>query len=364
MNSFYKGKTILITGNTGFKGSWLSQILISLGANVIGYSLEAPTNPNLFSIIGLDKRMTTIIGDIRNFDLLKATIEKYQPEIVFHLAAQPIVLTSYQEPRYTYETNVMGTVNLLEAIRETNCVKSFLNVTTDKVYENNGNHPHSFKEDEKLDGFDPYSNSKSCSELVTHSYAKSFFADNKVAISTARAGNVIGGGDFSPNRIIPDCVRAAVENKTIEVRNKYSTRPYQFVLEPLFVYLLIAKKQYEDHKYCRSYNVGPDKKDAVTTGEITTRFCQYWGDNLSWEDHTIPGAPHEAGFLSLDNTLLKQTFGWKPICSIDEALKQTIEFSKAYYNDGLQKSLEVMENQIDSFETLFFKSNENALASK
>ena len=244
--SFYKNKTILVTGHTGFKGTWLCKILINAGANVIGYSLDAPTDPNLFSLAKIENKMTSIIGDIRDYKKLKNVFDTYKPELVIHLAAQPIVRDSYKNPLYTYETNVMGTANILECVRLTESVKSFLNVTTDKVYLNDDTHDHPFKEDEMLDGFDPYSNSKSCSELVTHSYKKSFFADKRCAISTARAGNVIGGGDFANDRIIPDCIRAIENNEDIIVRNPYSTRPYQHVLEPLYIYLEILEKQYKD----------------------------------------------------------------------------------------------------------------------
>lgn len=270
--SFYKNKHVFITGHTGFKGTWLCKILVQAGAIVTGYSLEAPTQPNLFEVSGVEKQITSIIGDIRDFNHLKKAFDQAKPEIVLHLAAQPLVRDSYEKPAYTYETNVMGTVNILECIRQSNCVKSFLNVTTDKVYHNN-EWVWGYRENEPLDGFDPYSNSKSCSELVTHSYKNSFFADGKVAISTARAGNVIGGGDFSANRIIPDCVRAAEQKKVMIVRNPHSTRPYQHVLEPLFAYLMIAQKQYEDGHFAGWYNVGPDDCDCLTTGELVTLFC-------------------------------------------------------------------------------------------
>ena len=242
---FYKGKRVFVTGHTGFKGSWLCKILANAGAEVTGYSLNPPTNPSLFEIAGIENDIHSIIGDIRDFDALKAAFDEAQPEIVLHLAAQPIVRDSYKDPRYTYETNVIGTVNLLECIRQSSFVKSVLNVTTDKVYHNN-EWVWGYRENEPLDGFDPYSNSKSCSELVTHSYKNSFFTDGTVAVSTARAGNVIGGGDFANDRIIPDCVRAMAAKQVIGVRNPYSTRPYQHVLEPLAVYLMIAQKQYED----------------------------------------------------------------------------------------------------------------------
>jgi len=350
---FYRGKTVLITGNTGFKGSWLSEILLLCGANVVGYSLEPSTNPNLFELAGLRERMTTIYGDVRDLNKLVETIDHFQPDIVFHLAAQPIVLTGYKEPSYTYEVNVLGTVNVLEAIRRIGCVKSFLNVTTDKVYENNDQANYAFRESDKLDGFDPYSNSKSCSELVTHCYKKSFFSESQTMISTARAGNVIGGGDFSPNRIIPDCVRAMEAHKIIEVRNSHSIRPYQFVLEPLFVYLLIAEKQYFDHNFSGYYNVGPDSCDAITTGELVNLFCKKWGGQAKWEDHSVANAPHEAGYLQLDNSLLKETFGWKPVFHIEQAIEKVVEWEKSRISAGCNHDLSIilgtMDKQIISF---------------
>lgn len=268
--------------------------------------MDPPTDPNLFSLAGLNDRMTTVIGDIRDLESMEKAFDKAQPEIVLHLAAQPIVRDSYKDPRYTYETNVMGTVNILECVRKYPSVRSFLNVTTDKVYHNN-EWVWGYRENEPLDGFDPYSNSKSCSELVTHSYKNSFFADGYTAISTARAGNVIGGGDFANDRIIPDCVRAVEAGKKIGVRNPYSTRPYQHALEPLFAYLMIAQKQYEDGKYAGWYNVGPDEMDCVTTGQLVDLFCQKWGNGLSWENQAEKNAPHEANFLKLDCSKIKST---------------------------------------------------------
>ncbi len=331
--SFYKGKKVFITGHTGFKGSWLCRMLINAGAVVTGYSLEAPTEPNLFALAGLEGKITSVIGDIRDLDKLKAAFDAAQPEIVLHLAAQPIVRDSYKDPRYTYETNVMGTVNILECVRLSQCVKSILNVTTDKVYHNN-EWCWGYREDEPLDGFDPYSNSKSCSELVTHSYINSFFADGKVAVSTARAGNVIGGGDFANDRIIPDCVRAMQDGRVIGVRNPYSTRPYQHVLEPLAIYLTIAQKQYEDHKYAGYYNVGPDDCDCVTTGDLVNLFCRHWGPEAAWENQAEANAPHEANFLKLDCSKVKAVFGWNPRWHIDECMKMTCRFSKVYLANG------------------------------
>ena len=327
--SFYKGKKVFVTGHTGFKGTWLCRMLVNAGAVVTGYSLPAPTQPNLFALADLEDKMTSVIGDIRDLEKLQAAFDAAQPEIVLHLAAQPIVRDSYKDPRYTYETNVMGTVNILECVRNSSCVKSVLNVTTDKVYHNN-EWCWGYREDEPLDGFDPYSNSKSCSELVTHSYINSFFSDGKVAVSTARAGNVIGGGDFANDRIIPDCVRAMAAGKTIGVRNPYSTRPYQHVLEPLAVYLTIAQRQYEDGKYAGFYNVGPNDCDCVTTGELVDLFCKAWGPEAKWENQAEANAPHEANFLKLDCSKIKATFGWKPRWHIAECMQMTCRFSKVW----------------------------------
>lgn len=331
MLEFYKNKRVLVTGHTGFKGSWLCKILAEAGAVVTGFSLEPPTEPNLFTISHVEDDIESVIGDIRDRKKLMEVFEKTQPEIVFHLAAQPIVRDSYKDPVYTYETNVMGTVNICECVRLNPCVKSFLNITTDKVYENK-EWEWGYRENEPLDGYDPYSNSKSCSELVTHSYINSFYNDMDVAVSTARAGNVIGGGDFANDRIIPDCVRAAQKGENIIVRNPYSTRPYQHVLEPLAMYLMIAEKQYEDKKYAGFYNVGPDDCDCVTTGELVDLFCYKWGEGLSWINKH-DGGPHEASFLKLDCSKIKKTFGWRPVWHIDEAIEKTVEWTKVWLNN-------------------------------
>ncbi len=345
--SFYKNKKVLITGHTGFKGTWLCKILINAGANLCGYSLEAPTSPNLFSLSKVQDNMTSIIGDIRDYNHLKAVFNDFQPEIVIHLAAQPIVRDSYKNPVYTYETNVIGTVNVCECVRLTESVQSFLNVTTDKVYLNDDVPNHPFKEDEPLDGYDPYSNSKSCSELVTHSYKKSFFKNMKVSVSTARAGNVVGGGDFANDRIIPDCIRAIEKNESIVVRNPYSTRPYQHVLEPLYIYLEICAKQYGNKSYEGYYNVGPDDCDCVNTGDLVTRFCNTWGNGLNWINQH-DGGPHEAAFLKLDNNKIKDVFGWKPRWHIDECITKIVEFTKAYLENKDNVPLE-MDREIAEF---------------
>ena len=343
--SFYKGKKVLVTGHTGFKGTWLCRILINAGAQVTGYSLNPPTEPNLFSMADVESRMNSVIGDIRDLDHLKKVFEQTQPEIVLHLAAQPIVRDSYKDPVYTYETNVMGTVNICECVRLNPCVKSFLNVTTDKVYKNN-EWEWGYRENEPLDGFDPYSNSKSCSELVTHSYINSFFNNMDLAVSTARAGNVIGGGDFANDRIVPDCVRAAIEGKDIIVRNPHSTRPYQHVLEPLAAYLIIAQKQFEDKKYAGFYNVGPDETDCVTTGKLVDTFCAKWGEGIKWIDR-YDGGPHEANFLKLDCSKLKTTFGWKSRWNFDTAIEKSVEWSKVYAAGG--DVVACMDKEIQEF---------------
>ncbi len=343
--SFYKGKKVFVTGHTGFKGTWLCKMLINAGAYVTGYSLNPPTSPSLFDITGIENDMESVIGDIRDYNSLKAAFDNAQPEIVLHLAAQPIVRDSYKNPAYTYETNVMGTVNILECIRNSSCVKSFLNVTTDKVYLNK-EWEWGYRENEELDGYDPYSNSKSCSELVTHSYKNSFFSDGRVAISTARAGNVIGGGDFANDRIIPDCVKAVTDNKTIIVRNPFSTRPYQHVLEPIYAYLMIAAMQYQEGDYAGYYNVGPDDADCFQTGALVDLFVNKWGNNAKWENQ-YDGGPHEANFLKLDCSKLKKTFGWKPKWNLETAVEMVVEWSKCWISGG--DVCECMDKEIESF---------------
>ena len=344
---FYKEKKVMVTGHTGFKGMWLCKMLTMFGADVTGYALESSTTDGdkAFHEAGIEAKLNSIIGDVRDREKLSRVFSEVQPDIVLHLAAQPLVIESYKEPVLTYETNVMGTVNILECIRQTESVKSFLNVTTDKVYENK-EWPWGYRENEPLDGYDPYSNSKSCSELVTHSYKKSFFVDGRCAISTARAGNVIGGGDFSENRIVPDCIRAAYAGKDIEVRNPYSIRPYQHVLEPLYAYLLIAQAQYEDGKYADWYNVGPDECDCVTTGKLADIFCHRWGEGLSWKTSSVEG-PHEANFLKLDCSKIKSSLQWQPRWHIEDALRETVVWAKAWQKG--EDIAPVMERQIRDF---------------
>ena len=349
LDDFYRGRRVFVTGHTGFKGSWLCKVLANAGAQVTGYSLEPPSNPSLFEIANIAGDIRSVIGDIRDLSSLKKAFDEAKPEVVLHLAAQPIVRDSYKNPACTYETNVMGTVNILECVRGSDSVKSFLNVTTDKVYLNR-EWNWGYRENEELDGFDPYSNSKSCSELVTHSYKNSFFTDAEgraiVPISTARAGNVIGGGDFANDRIIPDCIRSVQKGEDIVVRNPYSTRPYQHVLEPLYAYLMIAAKQYGDSKYAGWYNVGPDDVDCFQTGALVDLFVSKWGDGIKWVDR-YDGGPHEANFLKLDCSKLKGTFGWKPRWNLSDAMDKIVEWSKCWLSGGDVRAC--MDRQIDEF---------------
>ena len=380
LKSFYINKKVLITGHTGFKGSWLCLLLKSLGADVYGYSLNAPTNPSLFELCDIKNIITHFAGDVRDLDTLKFVFNQVKPEIVIHMAAQPIVRDSYKEPVYTYDVNVMGTVNVLECVRLTDSIKSFVNVTTDKVYLNRElNEP--FKEDEELCGFDPYSNSKSCSELVTYSYKNSFFGGESgkmsdgriVAISTCRAGNVIGGGDFANDRIIPDCVRAIEAGEDIIVRNPYSIRPYQHVLEPLFVYLSVAMEQYENPSFAGAFNVGPNDSDCITTGDMVTNFCDKWNkyqsnkDNgkmkeVFWKNMSDNG-PHEASFLKLDSLKVRKALYWKPRWRISEALDKIVEWTDVYLSQGniLDFTMKQVKDYLNSYQYRTTKISLNEL---
>lgn len=344
MKNYYKGKKVLITGHTGFKGTWLCRILSLMGADVYGYALEPPTDPSLYKLLDADSFVTSEIGDIADYGKLSAFYSKVKPDIVFHLAAQPIVREGYRNPRLTYQSNVMGTVNILECVRLFRA-ESFLNVTTDKVYDNIEDYSHLYREDERLDGFDPYSNSKSCSELVTHSYVRSY-PKEMCPVSTARAGNVIGGGDFASERIIPDCVRAAVSGNEVILRNPNSIRPYQHVLEPLFVYLTVAMKQAEDRRFAGNYNIGPGNEDCATTGNLTDMFCKFWGNNMTWRALDDKG-PHEANYLKLDNSKIRETFGISPMWHISDAVEKTVEWTKAWDSDS--DIQECTDNQIREY---------------
>lgn len=361
INDFYRGKKVLITGHTGFKGTWMCEVLLNLGADVYGYALNPPTTPSLFDITGMKSRIHSYEGDVRDLEHLKKVFTEVQPEIVIHMAAQPLVRESYKEPVYTYDVNVMGTVNVLECVRLTDSVKSFVNVTTDKVYRN-FEWERGYKEDDILDGFDPYSNSKSCSELVTSCYKNSFFGGatgimkdgRKVAISTCRAGNVLGGGDFATDRIIPDCIRAVQKGEQIIVRNPYSTRPYQHVLEPVVSYLTVAAEQYNDITKASNYNIGPDDGDCVTTGKLVDLFCSKWNEaakayglnEASWVNKS-DGGPHEAGFLKLDSSKIHAELNIHNRWHIDTEIDKIIEWTVEYLKGG--ETLKVMDEQIRQY---------------
>jgi len=346
--SFYKNKKVLITGHTGFKGSWMSMVLLELGAKVAGYALAPEGEENLFDICQLKDKMESHMGDIRDLAHLQQVFQEFQPEIVIHMAAQPIVRESYKRPVYTYETNVMGTVNVLECIRNTASVKSVINVTTDKVYRNLEKQ-EGYIETDELNGYDPYSNSKSCSELVTSSYVNSFLAERNIAVSTMRAGNVIGGGDFAIDRIIPDCVRAAIVGEDIIVGNPYSVRPFQHVLEPVVAYLYVAMEQYKDSSLAGAYNVGPEDKDCWTTGNLADLFCQKWAEVVEKEVHWVnkhDGGPHEAGFLKLNCAKMKDVFGWMPKWNMNINMDKIVEWEKVYMEGSLIDVQKCMKEQI------------------
>lgn len=331
---------MLITGHTGFKGSWLSLWLTELGANVIGYSLEPSTKPSMFEAINLKDRITHIIGDVREEGHLISTFRKYQPEFVFHLAAQPLVRLSYKEPKITYETNVMGTLNVLEAVRKTRSIRVCVIVTSDKCYENM-EWVYGYRETDPMGGYDPYSSSKGCAELVTAAYGKSFFNPREygrihnVALSSARAGNVIGGGDWGEDRVIPDCAKALSQNKEIVIRSPRATRPWQYVLEPLAGYLLLGALMYEGgSKYSSAWNFGPNDESIITVEELVTLVIKHWHGGTYIVD--ISNQPHEVSLLKLDASKARTLLGWKPIYDVYEATERTVNWYKDFYN-GMTK---------------------------
>ncbi|MDP2761383.1 MAG: CDP-glucose 4,6-dehydratase [Sideroxyarcus sp.] len=352
--AFWQGKRVLLTGHTGFKGSWLSLWLQSMDAQVVGYALAPPTNPSLFEVAGVGLGMTSVIGDIRDLEHLRRVFAEHQPEIVIHMAAQPLVRYSYIEPVETYSTNVMGTVNLLEAVRSTASVKAVVNVTTDKCYENR-EWAWGYRENEPMGGYDPYSSSKGCAELVTATYRNSYFHPAKykehgVAIASGRAGNVIGGGDWADDRLIPDIMRAITQGKAVNIRNPHAIRPWQHVLEPLSGYLLLAQKLYEEGaSYAEGWNFGPNDEDAKPVQWIVEKLTQAWGAGASWVldggDH-----PHEAHYLKLDCSKAKSRLDWHPKWHLDEALNVIVEWQRAYRDGKDMKALTL--NQIQQYSNL------------
>ena len=351
--NFYSGKKVFITGHTGFKGAWLSFLLLEAGAEVTGYSLNPPTTPSLYKLCKLDKRMNSVIGDIRDYKNLKKVFAEAKPDVVFHLAAQPLVRESYISPRETYETNVMGTVNILECVRTTDTVKSVIIVTTDKVYRNDSR-PKGYVEDDILNGHDPYSNSKSCADILTSSYVNSFLSERKIPVSILRAGNVIGGGDFAKDRLVPDCFRAIQTNSKVMIRNPRATRPFQHVLEPLVAYLMIAKEQIAKPELAGAYNVGPDESDVQSVSEMLMHFQTIWnsgefGKNtpFDWMYTEEENAPHEAAMLSLNCDKLKKNFNWRAKWTAHEAVHKSIEWMQ-YYLKGKDVSV-CMQKQIKEY---------------
>ena len=329
-NSFWQGKKVLITGHTGFKGSWLSMWLHSLGAELTGLALIPPTNPNLFELLELESKINSKIVDIRNFEAIEKVVRAVQPEIVFHLAAQPLVRESYEVPLLTYETNVMGTANLLEAIRKVDTVRSVVVITTDKCYENREWH-WGYRENEALGGYDPYSSSKACAELVAGAYRQSFLAKQGIGIATARAGNVIGGGDWAKDRLIPDCLNALENKREIVIRNPQAIRPWQHVLEPLAGYLILAEKLYlEPKNYASAWNFSSSDSDAKEVGWIVAKLCELFGREQGYK-LIASQELHEAKYLKLDSSKAKSELGWHSKLDITGALQYIVEWQQAYW---------------------------------
>lgn len=353
MNIFniYKGKKVFLTGHTGFKGSWMALWLTNLGADVCGYALAPNTNPSLFNILRLKKQVKHIVADIRDYNKLKKELEKFSPDIVFHMAAQPLVRQSYKDPLETYQTNVLGTANILQACREAGNVKAIVNVTTDKCYKNK-EQDYAYKETDELGGYDPYSNSKACSELVTSSYRDSFFNTkdfgmaHNTALASARAGNVIGGGDYSEDRLLPDFVKAIENNKNIVLRNPNAVRPWQFVLEPLSGYLLLGQKLLEDGiKYASAFNFGPTESSIITVEKVVENSIKIWGKGSFSIDKSQH--PHEANLLKLNIEKAEKELNWKPVYSVTQAIEKTINWYKEYSNNT--KMFDFSINQIEEY---------------
>ncbi len=348
---FYKGRKVFITGHTGFKGSWLSILLHWLGADVYGYALKPYTTPSLYELANVDQLVYSTIGDIRDYKLLLKTLKEIQPEVIIHMAAQALVKESYKNPRETYEINVMGTVNLLDAVRQVGSVKAILNVTTDKCYDNKEWH-WGYRENEPMGGYDPYSNSKGCSELVTSSFRSSFFNPKEykihgVVLASARAGNVIGGGDWADDRLIPDFIRAIMHGEKVKIRSPYAIRPWQHVLEPLSGYLTLCVKLYSaGPTFAEAWNFGPDDSDAKNVEWITNKICELWGNGAAYELDSNP-QPHEANYLKLDCSKVRALLNWNPRWNIETTLQMIVNWTKAYECNNDMR--EVCLSQIDKY---------------
>ncbi len=352
LNEFYKDKKVFITGHTGFKGSWLALWLKKLGAKVCGYSLKPNTNPSMFDELKIEKRISkSIYGDILDYNNLYSVVKEFQPDIVFHLAAQPLVRLSYTEPLNTYMTNVIGSLNVLEACRQAGMVKAFVNITTDKCYENK-EVEYGYKEDDPMGGYDMYSSSKGCVEIMSSSFRRSFLQDeNSMLLATARAGNVIGGGDWAQDRLIPDCVRAINEGIKIEIRNPIAVRPWQHVLEPLSGYLLLGQKLCEEgKKFAEGFNFGPNEDSVLKVADVAKLVCKYYekGEIIVHKKDNL----HEANLLMLNIEKAKNVLNWVPTYSANEAIKETVEWYKLFYNkevemyDFTMKQIEKYEENI------------------
>ena len=343
-SSFWSDKRVLITGHTGFKGGWLSIWLQRLGANVAGYALPAATEPSLFELACISTGMQSEMGDIRDLEHLSLFVSGFQPEIIFHLAAQALVRPSYSDPIETFSTNVLGTVNILEAARQCDSVRAVVNVTTDKCYENLERH-EGYREDEPLGGHDPYSSSKACSELVTSSYRRSFM----LAVASARAGNVIGGGDWAEDRLLPDMMRSFIAEENVSIRNPASTRPWQHVLEPLHGYMILAERLYDNSSsYAEAWNFGPEDDDAKPVEWLANRVCELWGPSASWSNESDASQPHEAGFLRLNCDRAKTHLGWQPRMNLEQALTWTVDWYRCFQRGDSIRQL--TENQISNYE--------------
>jgi CDP-glucose 4,6-dehydratase len=352
--AFWQGKKVLLTGHTGFKGSWLSLWLQSLGANVIGYALAPPTHPSLFEAAEVEAGMISILGDIRDLEKLQTVFTEHQPEIVIHMAAQPLVRYSYVNPIETYATNVMGTVNVLEAVRHCVSAKAVVNITTDKCYENR-EWEWGYRENEPMGGYDPYSNSKGCAELVCSAYRSSFFnadtySQHGVALATVRAGNVIGGGDWAQDRLIPDILNAFEKGQLVDIRNPHAIRPWQHVLEPLRGYLTVAEKLYSDGpSYAEGWNFGPNDEDAKPVGWIVEQLATLWGNDAQWQIDQGQH-PHEAHYLKLDISKARIRLDWHPALRLNEALQLIIDWSKQRQSGANIRELTL--SQIHHYQTL------------
>lgn len=349
MTNFWKGKRVLVTGHTGFKGSWLSLWLQSAGADLCGLALAPATEPDLYTLARVGDGMRSIQGDIRDYETVAGVFRQFKPEIVLHLAAQPLVRLSYSEPIMTYATNVMGTVHVLEAARHCDATRAIVNVTTDKCYENK-EWLWGYREDEPMGGYDPYSSSKGASELVTSAYRQSYFGTGDIALASARAGNVIGGGDWAQDRLVPDILRAFERNEPVVIRNPHATRPWQHVLEPLSGYLTLAERLYsEGQAFAEGWNFGPGEDDARPVQWIVERMVDKWGDNASWRLDTNTN-PHEANFLRLDVSKAKTRLKWKPRWDLGEALNYIVEWHRAYVSKSDMQA--VCLNQIKNYQEL------------